>query len=208
MNIIKNTALVLAILTLSACGQNGAQNQVPQPAILTDDAIGHSDQMIVVNHKGPRAQVFLKGNDIPLWFSSVRDGLAYLKSDEKTAAIIVAYVNDVGKAKSWEEMGKGNWIKIDDAFFVVGSDAVGGMGAPEFVPFSNKETALEFAQKRGGELMQIDDIDAEMVLAPVDHSMMDMSDVPDATGASDATMENMSQDSNMQMQPMEQESNK
>ena len=71
---------------------------------------------------------------------------------------------------------------------------------------SSEEKALEFAQQRGGELLQINDISSDMVLAPVDHSMMDMSEVP--VEKMDK-MDNMSGDStNMQMQPSEQESNK
>ncbi len=197
MKKFKIIILITLSLLIGACEQNSI-NEKPKPNILTDDAIGHSDKMIVVNHKGPKAQIFLKGIKEPLWFSSVRDAIAYIKSDEKTSPIIVAYVNDVGKAESWENMGKNNWIDVEDAFFVVGSDAIGGMGAPELVPFSNKEAALDFIKERGGEILLINDIDAEMVLAPVDHSMMDMENMP---------MDNMSEDRNMQMQANEDSSN-
>ncbi len=174
MKIIKYITIITIALTIGACSNDSAQDNIPKPAVLTDDAIGHSDKMIVVNHIGPKSQIFLANQDEPLWFSSVRDGLAYYKSPEKTAKILAFYVNDVGAGKSWQELGKGDWIDAKTAYFVYGSDAIGGMGAPEFVPFSDKEKALEFAKERGGELLSLDDIDAEMVLAPVDHSTMQM----------------------------------
>ncbi len=186
MKIVKNIIVAIIVLTLAACGQNNTQSEKPSPAILTDDAIGHSDKMIVVNHEGPRAQVHLANIEIPLWFSSVRDGLAYVKSSERSDEIVAIYVNDVGVAKSWREMGKGNWIDAEKAFFVGGSSAIGGMGAPEFVPFASKEKALEFIAQKGGELLSLNDISVDMVLAPVDINMMDM----DMSG----------KNSNMQMQ--------
>ncbi len=188
MNIIKAVLTFFAITFLAGC-QIGAPAQKPQPAILGEDDIGHSDQMIVMNHVGPRAQVHLAGASEPLWFSSVRDGLVYLRSPEQTAKILAIYVNDIGVAESWENMGAGNWIDAEAAFYVVGSDAKGGMGAPEFVPFSDEEKAQAFADERGGEILGLDDITAEMVLAPVEQDHMAM---PSMSGNNDATDMDMS----------------
>ncbi|HHG89339.1 MAG TPA: copper resistance protein CopZ [Devosia sp.] len=184
------TILALAFLALLAACQNDVTTPKPEPAILSEDDIGHSDQMIVMNHVGPRAQVHIAGRDEPLWFSSVRDGLVYLRSPEQTAKILAVYVNDIGVAQSWDEMGVGNWIDAETAFYVVGSDAKGGMGAPEFVPFSDEEKAQDFSSERGGEILGLGEITAEMVLAPLEHSEMQM---PSMNGESDvSTMENMS----------------
>ncbi len=193
MNVFK-TALVLLILAFLAGCQNEGTAQKPQPAFLSEDDIGYFDQMIVMDHVGPRAQVHLAGTAEPLWFSSVRDGLAYFKSPEQQAQILALYVNDIGVAQSWDEMGTGNWIDAQAAFFVVGSDARGGICAPEFVPFSDEVKAQEFARERGGEILGLTDITAEMVLAPLEQGEMQM---PFMNGESDMSTGEMSSMENM-----------
>ena len=104
----------------------------------------------------------------PLWFSQVRDGLAYLKSPEQEGDILVLYVNDMGKAASYADPGIDNWINARDAFYVVGSGAIGGMGAPELVPFGAQEAAAGFVLAHGGTILKLDEIPAEVVLSPVE----------------------------------------
>lgn len=168
MHLSKLVAL-LPLLILTACSGQTEQQPVPQPIALTDEAAGHYCQMVILEHEGPKAQMYLDGLPEPLWFSQVRDGLAYVKSPEQSADILVLYVNDMGAAVSWAEPGIDNWIRANDAYFVVGSDAVGGMGAPEIAPFSDKEKAEAFVRDHGGEIMKLADIPAEVVLAPVEH---------------------------------------
>ena len=45
---------------------------------------------------------------------------------------------------------------------------LGAMGAPELAPFSDLAKAEEFAATRGGEVMRLSEISAELVLAPID----------------------------------------
>ncbi len=162
------TTLVFALI-LASCSQNNNKNEAPAPVALTKEAAGHYCQMVILEHAGPKTQVHLANNPNPLWFSQVRDGLAFLKSPEKTNKTTAIYVNDVGVSNSWSDMGQDNWIDAARAFFVVGSDALGGMNVPEFVPFSDEKKAQDFATKRGGEVFSFDNITAEMVLAPVDY---------------------------------------
>ena len=156
------------LIVLAACKEDQAASQIPNPVELTPEAAGHYCQMVILEHQGPKAQAHLEGMLAPLWFSQVRDGIAYLKSPEQSAEISVLYVNDMGQATSWTELGQGNWITASDAYFVVGSVAIGGMGAPEVVPFGNQADAKEFAAEHGGKTMRLDDIPVDAVLAPVD----------------------------------------
>ncbi|WP_457649101.1 nitrous oxide reductase accessory protein NosL [Profundibacter sp.] len=156
------------LIVLAACKEDQAASQIPNPVELTPEAAGHYCQMVILEHQGPKAQAHLEGMLAPLWFSQVRDGIAYLKSPEQSAEISVLYVNDMGQATSWTELGQGNWITASDAYFVVGSVAIGGMGAPEVVPFGNQADAEEFAAEHGGKTMRLDDIPVDAVLAPVD----------------------------------------
>ncbi len=162
-------AAFYCLLALALAGCNGKPDiKVPAPATLSEDAVGYYCQMAVQDHDGPKAQIFLAGEDNPLWFAQVRDGLAYLKGQEKQAEIVAFYVNDMGKAPNWQFPGKDNWIAADVATFVVGSDATGGMGAPEIVPFGTREAARKYAAEHGGKLMPIGEIPPEAVLGAVD----------------------------------------
>ncbi len=163
-------AAVLPLALLAACKEDSANLMLPDPQVLTEDAAGHYCQMIILEHRGPKAQVHLTGYPAPLWFSQVRDGLVYLKSPEQSAEILVLYVNDMGAAPSWEEPGETNWIDAQNAHFVVGSDAIGGMGAPELVPFADMAAAIEFAAEHGGTIVGLNEIPTEAVLSPVEHN--------------------------------------
>ncbi|PCJ76122.1 MAG: copper resistance protein CopZ [Rhodobacteraceae bacterium] len=161
-------ALILPLAFLAGCKDETVNLVIPEPLVLTEEAAGHYCQMIILEHQGPKAQVHLEGFPAPLWFSQVRDGIAYLKSPEQSAGILVLYVNDMGEAVSWQEPGIDNWIDASTAYFVVGSNAVGGMGAPEIAPFSELLKAQQFATEHGGEVMSLDEITAETVLSPVE----------------------------------------
>jgi len=168
MRISLRSALFVAALTLlSACKEEVAQNTAPQD--MTPETLGHYCQMNLLEHPGPKAQVFLEGNAAPLFFSQVRDAIAYVRGPEQVAPIIAVYVNDMGRpGAAWDRPGDGNWIVADKAFYVLGSARSGGMGAPEAVPFSTRERAEDFVRAEGGRVLTLADITNDMVLAPVD----------------------------------------
>jgi len=150
-------------LTLSSCDQPVA-TPTPDALALPDDAIGYFCGMVVKNHDGPKGQIFIEGQSEPHWFTSVRDTLAYTRLPEETASISVIYVSDMGKADSWAQPGDNAWILGRDAYYVVGSSKMGGMGASEAVPFSSREVALNFAAQYGGNVMRLDDIPTDDLL--------------------------------------------
>ena len=161
--------LLLSLAVVAGCKDAPtAQANLPEPLELTEEAAGHYCQMVILEHQGPKAQVHLAGYPAPLWFSQVRDGIAYLKSPEQSGEIIVLYVNDMGEAISWTEPGAKNWIDANTAYFVVGSDAMGGMGAPEIAPFSDPQKAEQFTLEHGGMVMRLSEISIETVLSPVE----------------------------------------
>lgn len=158
-------ALAAAVL-LAACRTEEAAP--PAPVALTEESVGYYCQMNLWEHPGPKAQVHLQGVLAPLFFSQVRDAIAYQRMPEQAYAIAVVYVNDMGAAESWEQPGAENWIPAADAFYVVGSAAAGGMGAPEIVPFADPAAAAAFAAEKGGTVLTLDRIGDEAVLAPVE----------------------------------------
>ncbi len=161
-------ALLFSLALLAGCQDEAVESRTVEAVTLNEDAIGHFCQMQVLAHEGPKAQISLSGSNERLWFTQVRDGIAYFKSPEQSAEITSFYVNDMGVAPSWAKPGTDNWITAQDAFFVVGSDARGGMGAPELVPFASKSKAEKFIAERGGKVMLLSEIPAATVLSPVE----------------------------------------
>jgi copper chaperone NosL len=156
------------IVALSACGEEQDTTELPSPQEPTREAIGHYCGMIVVDHAGPKGQIFLDGKEDPIWFSSVRDTLAFTMLPEEPKTVIAIYVNDMAKASNWDQPEPGAWVDGRQAMFVVGSDARGGMGAPETVPFSNREAAERFKSAHGGSIHAFGEIPDHYVLGPTD----------------------------------------
>ena len=159
--------LALAVLLLAACR---AEPEAPPPTTMTAEAVGHYCQMNVLEHPGPKAQVHLKDVLDPLFFSQVRDAIAYQRMPEQAAEISVIYVSDMARAPNWEQPGAENWVALDQAVFVVGSSRTGGMGAAETVPFSDPKAAQAFAAQFGGQVMALADIPDAEVLEAADKS--------------------------------------
>jgi copper chaperone NosL len=162
-------ALILAALLLTACQE---EKQDISPVELTETATGYYCQMQLLEHPGPKAQVHLEGAPgKPLFFSQVRDAIAYSRLPEQDGVILAIYVNDMGAAgATWETPGVMNWIAADKATYAVGSGVEGGMGAPELVPFSDPDKAADFAAAKGGTVMALSDVPDSAVIAPVDQS--------------------------------------
>ncbi|HBZ45271.1 MAG TPA: copper resistance protein CopZ [Maritimibacter sp.] len=154
-----NKLLLIPVFLLAACKEEVAA--LPEPVEMTDEALGYYCQMALVEHDGPKGQAHLDGTPAPIFFSQVRDVIAYLHMPEQSHAVQVAYVQDMAGA-TWDEPGA--WMPAREAIYVAGSDAVGGMGAAEFVPFSDQIAAEAFARDHGGTLVAYHDIRAEDVL--------------------------------------------
>lgn len=164
---IRPALIALALLALPACREETAA--LPAPVALTAEAVGHYCQMDLLEHPGPKAQAHLAGLPHPLFFSQVRDVIAYQRMPEQSHVVTVAYVSDMGApGASWDDPGATNWIPATQAHYVVGSAVAGGMGAPELVPFGRAEDAAAFAARHGGQVLRLDQIPDSAVLAPVD----------------------------------------
>jgi copper chaperone NosL len=163
MKYLSSIALVL-LLAFSACGEEHQAGK-PAPQNLNREAIGYYCNMIVADHQGPKAQIFLKDRMDPIWFSSVRDGMAFTMLPEEPKNRSAFYVNDMGKA-DWSAPGDDSWIEAETAFFVIESAMRGGMGALEAVPFADQAAAEAFTGRHGGTVVTFKDIPESYVLTP------------------------------------------
>ncbi|MBC7155193.1 MAG: nitrous oxide reductase accessory protein NosL [Rhodobacteraceae bacterium] len=167
--------VTLTLLALGGCREDKAE--LPAPVLMSAAATGYFCQMIVVDHPGPKAQIHLEGPPAPIFFSQVRDAVAYQRLPEQAYPIKVIYVTDMGAAPSWQDIGAGNWINAKAAQYVVGSDATGGMGTAELVPFADPAAAAAFVAVHGGRVVGFDQITDADVLAPVDLAPVDLAPV-------------------------------
>ncbi|NND19245.1 MAG: copper resistance protein CopZ [Silicimonas sp.] len=158
--------LTLALSVLVACKED--RIATPDPVGLTPENVSFFCQMNVLEHGGPKAQIHLEGQPAPLFFAQVRDAIAYIKSPERDARILITYVSDMSVAEAWNLPGIDNWIDSEEAVFVIDAGVAGGMGAPEIVPFSSQAAAQSFADNFGGRIVPIADIPIETALGPVD----------------------------------------
>ena len=156
-------AALLLIAALAGCREEAVPR--PEPVAMTEEAIGHFCQMNLLEHPGPKAQVHLKGMPNPLFFSQVRDAVAFKLLPEQDGVIAAIYVSDMANGP-WDDPGPLNWIDAESAFYVVGSAQSGGMGTPELIPFGTETAARAFAGSHGGQVQRLDAISPEMVLAP------------------------------------------
>ena len=159
------------VLPLAACSSSPSSSK-PTPALLTDDAVGHYDQMYLVDHAGPKAQIVERGQSGPIWFVQVTDAITYLHEKERAGDVQAVYVTDMGRAPSWAEPGRDNWVDADAAWFVIGSAQMGGMLTPEAIPFGDRGAADAFVDKEGGRVARLADIPASYAQPPADPGAM------------------------------------
>ena len=129
---------LLVALSAGGCDSKDSVAEAPPPVALTAEAIGHYCGMALLEHPGPKGQILLRGSDRPVWFSSARDAIAFTMLAEESKTLRAVYVSDMGRAATWDQPGATNWVEARGAYFVVGSSRMGGMGAAEAVPFSDR----------------------------------------------------------------------
>jgi len=152
---------LIFIIFLTAC-EKSQPVEVPPAQTLTREANGYYCLMTVVNHNGPKGQIILSDKKQALWFTSVRDTIAFTLSPEEPKNITAIYVNDMTDA-NWDNPGADNWIDARKAWYVLESNLSGGMGAAEAVPFATKKGAESFRTKQGGKVYAFTSIPEEYI---------------------------------------------
>ncbi|MEZ5848122.1 MAG: nitrous oxide reductase accessory protein NosL [Geminicoccaceae bacterium] len=149
--------LPIVLLLLTAC-EDEKVAAPPPPATMSSEAIGHFCLMNVAEHPGPKGQAHVAGQSEPVWFPSVRDLLTFRVLPGETGEITALYVSDTAAAPSFEQIDPSRWVAAERAFYVIGSDKAGGMGASEAVPFADEADARAFQGDHGGDVVGLDGI--------------------------------------------------
>lgn len=154
---------LLAVVLLAGCNEK-QQAALPPPHQMTAEAIGRYCGMNVLEHPGPKGQIFVASLIEPVWFSSARDAIAFTMLPDEPKDIQAIYVSDMAKAPSWEKPGADNWVEARKALFVIGSRIQGGMGGAEAVPFSDRGAAEKFVADNGGQIVGFTEVPRDYVL--------------------------------------------
>ena len=162
-------AALLALGAGAGCDGEDDVAAKPPPVEPTREASGHYCGMILVDHRGPKAQIHLPDEAEPVWFSSVRDAIAFTMLPEERRDFTVMYVNDMGVAE-WDAPEPGTWVDAAGAHYVIGSDRMGGMGVPEAVPFAARDAAERFAADHGGRIVALTDVPEGYIFAYADEA--------------------------------------
>lgn len=163
---MKRFALICALLApvlLAGCNEKPIA-ALPPPHKMTAEAISHFCGMNLFEHGGPKGQILAASLIEPVWFSSVRDTIAFTMLPDEPKDIEAIYVSDMGKAKSWDKPGADNWVEARKALFVIESRAKGGMGGDEAVPFSERAAAEKFVAENGGRIVRFAEVPRDYVL--------------------------------------------
>ncbi len=144
---------------------NPTTRQIQTPHAVSRDDIGYYCNMIVENHTGPKGQILLSDREKAIWFTSVRDALAFtlLPDEPKNIAAFFVTVMDEGE---WEHPEKqiNSWHDAQMAWYVINSSQRGGMGQMELIPFKQQKSANDFVELNGGEVVAYPDIPEDYVL--------------------------------------------
>jgi copper chaperone NosL len=145
--------LIVLMLLLTAC-ENSSQDHVYAPQTVTRDDIGYYCNMIIEDHSGPKGQVILSNAEKAIWFTSVRDAIAFNLLPDEPKNIAAFFVTAMDEA-DWNnpEKENQNWIDAQSAMYVINSKQRGGMGQMELIPFKNRQSANIFIEKNGGEVL-------------------------------------------------------
>lgn len=155
-----------AMLLLAACQREATVTTTPTPSEVLAEATGYYCGMRLAEHDGPKGQIRLAGRAEPIWFSSVRDAIVFLRQPEEPRDIAGAWGNDMGRSTHWEQPDEGAWVELREAWFVLDSRMPGGMGASEAVPFSDRAQADAFRARHGGHVVRLDEITDAWLFGP------------------------------------------
>ena len=147
----------VAFAVLAACSKEEARVAPPAHS-LTADATGRYCGMLLAEHAGPKGQALLRGRSEPVWFSSARDALIFLRMPEEPRDVAAVYVTDMARTRSWDHPDPGAWVEVEQAWFVIDSDRRGGMGGAEAVPFSREDAARAFQGQHGGRVVRLAEV--------------------------------------------------
>jgi copper chaperone NosL len=168
MRFAVGASLMLLLSAALLAGCNNRTASLPAPLEPTAESASHFCGMLLVEHDGPKGQIFLKGRSQPVWFSSVGETVAFTMLPDESADVAAIYVNDMARAKNWEQPEPGTWVEARRAWYVIGSDKRGAAGMGDIrrepIPFGEEAAARRFQEAHGGRVVRFAEIPPDDIL--------------------------------------------
>lgn len=160
---MKKILATLSLLLLGIFSANVFSDSLPSLSPIEAGESCHVCGMIVTNFPGPKAQAEIKHNKTTLKFCSTADLFTWMLQPETQAVMRAAYVHDMGAATaSWNNPSEKDYVNVKQAWYVVGGDQMGAMGAT-LATFKEEAAAQQYISQHGGQLKRFEDIDLDLM---------------------------------------------
>jgi len=113
-----------------------------------------NDSMILLDYKGPKAQILWKDNTRS-YYCEVREAFYETTDKIKQKNIKAFFVQNFSNTEWGSYIDK--WMYAKDAYYIIDSNMDGAMGIT-YVPFDNIDNAKKFLKIYGGELIKYENI--------------------------------------------------
>lgn len=151
----KYLILFLIIIVIFIIFLNVDFNKIEKkPINLTKNHICSSDDMIIINYNGPKAQILWKDGSRS-FYCEVREAFYESLDKFKKKFILAFYVQDFSNLQWGSYIDK--WVLADTAYYVIDSSKDGAMGI-SYIPFSDLNCAKLFFNSYGGKLLKFNEI--------------------------------------------------
>lgn len=162
-------AIVALALLLTACGNDTSSGPPPPPqTVIPQDATGHYCGMFLFEHTGPKGQILVRDREGPVWFTTIREVFAYTHLPEEPRAIVATYVQDMARVNPDQSFPFDAWIDAHQAWYLIQSSYIGGMGVPDALPFSSQDAAKVYQEKYGGRIVAFQDVPQDYIFGPAE----------------------------------------
>lgn len=164
MNRLMALSMTALFAVLAGCSSQNDPASTPDPLPITADAVGHYCAMDLIEHDGPKGQIFVRGRTDPLWFSTIRQTLAYTIMPDSPRGLDAIYVTDMAIVQNMRQPEPESWMDARQAYYVTESKLPGGMGGEDPLPFSDRGKAEAFIDEFGGKILTFDEIPEDYIL--------------------------------------------
>lgn len=158
---LKTLAIYFLVSLTFACSEQQSTQKTNSPQAFNEADECHVCGMVITRFAGPKGQAFDKRATRPRKFCSTMDMMYWVLQPENKPNVTEIYVHDMSRS-AWDSPNDEHLILARSAFFVIGSDMRGAMGA-SLASFGDRSSAERFASEHGGKVFAFDEVTLSML---------------------------------------------
>ena len=152
-------SLMALLLALAGCNDVDSNPHVYDPVAFHSGDECHICGMAITGFPGPKGEAVAKQGAMK--FCSTAEMFGWWLQPENREQDVTLYVHDMARS-TWEKPDDDALIDARQAFYVVGANLKGAMGAA-LASFAREEDAERFATSQGGRLVRFEQIDLALM---------------------------------------------